>query len=109
MIRIQPGAQVEVRGDLKAGKLETAGEGYGSLCVISVPEYCTVRILGMTKEKTDVRLNLSHVPAGEHRIVVLWKGRELASNVVILKGQRAVVSVSFMKDAKPFVVSYESE
>ena len=109
VVKVQPGAQVEVRGDLKAGKLETATEGYGSLCVVSVPEYCTVRFLGRTTEKTDLRLNVTHVPAGEHRVVVLWKGRELASTVVVRKGQRAVVSVSFLKGAKPFAVSYEPE
>ncbi len=109
VVTVQPGAEVAVRGDLKAGKLETAAEGHGSLRVISVPEYCTVRFLGTTREKTDLRLNVSRVPVGEHRIVVVWKGRELASNVMILKGQRAVVSVSFLKDAKPIVVAYEPE
>jgi hypothetical protein len=109
VVRIQPGAEVTVRGDLKAGKLETIHEGEGSLRVISTPEYCTVRFLGMTQEKTRARLNLSHIPAGEHRIVVAWKGRELSSNVMITKGQRTVVVVSFMKGDQPFVVSYEPE
>ena len=99
VVRIQPGAEVTVRGDLKARKLETVHEGKGSLRVISTPEYCTVRFLGKAREKTRARLNLSHIPAGEHRMVVLWKGRELASNVVIIKGQRTVVMVSFMKGA----------
>lgn len=108
-IKIQPGAEVRVRGDLKAGRLEAVTEGQGSLRVISVPEYCTVRFLGMTKEKTDLVLNVSHVPAGEHRIVVAWGRLELSSSVVIIRGQRAVVTVSFMKAAKPFVVSYEPE
>lgn len=44
--RVQPGAGVTVRGDLRAGKLETIHEGMGSLRVYSTPEYCTVRILG---------------------------------------------------------------
>ncbi len=109
VIRIQPGAEVTIRGDLQAGKVETIYEGQGSLRVISTPEYCTVLFLGMTKEKTGMRLNLSHIPAGEHRIVVLWKGLELSSNIVITKGHRTVVVVSFMKGAKPFVVSYEPE
>lgn len=109
VVNIQAGADVKVRGDLKTGKFETVTEGEGSLRVISVPEYCTVRFLGMTREKTGVMLNLSHIPAGEHRIVVLLKGLELASNIVIISGQRAVVTVSFMKSEKPFVVSYEPE
>jgi len=108
VVKIQPAAEVKVRGDLKAGKLETGTEDEGSLRVISAPEYCTIRFLGMTKEKTGLMLNLSHVPAGEHRIVV-WKGLELSSNVVIMRGQRAVVTVSFRKHEKPFVVSYEPE
>lgn len=109
VVRIQPGAEVTVRGDLKAGKLETIHEGKGSLRVISTPEHCTVRILGMTKEKTRAILNLSYIPAGEHRIVVSWHGRELSSDIVIAKGQRTVVTVSFIEGEEPFVVSYEPE
>jgi hypothetical protein len=109
VVRIQPGAEVTIRGDLTAGKLETIHEGEGSLRVISTPEHCTVRFLGMTEEKTRARLNLSHIPAGEHRIVVEWKGLQLSSNVVITKGHRTVVVVSFMKGDQPFVVSYEPE
>lgn len=109
VVSIQPGTEVTVRGDLRAGKLETFHEGEGSLRVISTPEHCTVRFLGKTEEKTHARLNISHIPAGEHRIVVVWKGRELSSNVVITKGHRTVVAVSFMKGDQPFVVSYEPE
>jgi hypothetical protein len=109
VVRIQPGAAVTIRGDLKAGKVETIHEGEGSLRLYSTPEHCTVRFLGMTKEKTRATLNLSHIPAGEHRIVVLWKGLELSSNVVITKGHRTIVTVSFMKGEEPVVVSYEPE
>jgi hypothetical protein len=109
VVRIQPGAEVTVRGDLKAGKLETRQEGKGSLRVYSTPEHCTVRILGMTKEKTRAVLNLSYLPAGEHRMVVSWKGREQSANVLITDRHRTIVTVSFMKGAEPFVVSYEPQ
>jgi len=107
VVTIQSGAEVTVRGDLKAGKVETLYEGKGSLRVISTPEHCTVRFLGMTREKTDARLNLSYIPAGEHRIVVSWKNLEVSSNIAIINGYRTVVVVSFIKGDKPFVVSYE--
>lgn len=109
VVTIQSGAEVTVRGDLKAGKVETIHEGKGSLRVISTPEHCTVRFLGKTMEKTRARLNLSHIPAGEHRIVVSWKNLEVSSNIAIINGHRTVVVVSFMKGDKPFVASYERE
>jgi len=109
VVEIQPGAEVTVRGDLIAGKAETVHEGKGSLRVISMPEHCTVQFFGMTREKTRAKLNISHIPAGEHRIVVVWKKRELTSDLVIRNGQRAVVTVSFAKGEEPFVVSYEPE
>lgn len=109
VVRIQPGADVTVRGDLTSGKLEIINEGKGSLRVISIPEVCTVRFLGKTQAKAHARLNISYIPAGEHRIVVTWKGRELSSNVVISNGHRTIVTVSFMRGDDPFVVSYEPE
>jgi len=109
VVSIQPGAEVTVRADLKAGKLETFHEGKGSLRVISTPEHCTVRFLGMTMDKDHAKLNLSQIPAGEHRIVVSWGALVLSSNVVITKGHRTVVVVSFIKGDQPFVVSYEPE
>lgn len=109
VVVIHPGAAVAVRGDLRTGKLETIHEGEGSLRVISTPEHCTIRFLGMTTEKTHARLNLSHIPAGEHRIVVSWKGRVQSTSVLITKGHRTIVTVSFMKGDPPFVVSYEPE
>jgi hypothetical protein len=109
VVRIPPGVQVAIRGDLKAGTVETIHEGTGSLRVISVPEYCTVHFLGKAMEKTGGRLNLSYVPAGVHRIVVSWHGRTLSSDILIIKGQRAVVTVSFLKHDKPFVVTYKPE
>ena len=109
VVRIAPGAAVTVRGDLKTGKVETIHEGKGSLRVTSNPEYCTVRFLGVTREKIRGRLTVTHVPAGEHRIVVAWGRRELAANVVITAGQTVVVAVSFIKGEEPFIVSYEPE
>lgn len=109
VVKIQPGAEVTVRGDLMAGKLETGQEGVGSLRVFSTPEQCKVRILGMTKDKNRAVLNLSRIPAGEHRIVVSWKSLELSSNVTITQGRRTMVTVSFMKGDQPFVVSSEPE
>jgi len=109
VVTIQPRVVVTVRGDLKAGKVETIHEGMGSLRVISTPQHCTVRFLGVTREKIHARLNLSYIPAGEHRIVVLWKNLEVSGKVMIINGYRTTVVVSFMKGDKPFVVSYERE
>ncbi len=109
VVVIHPGVASAVRGDLRAGKVETIHEGEGSLRVISTPEHCTVRFLGMTTEKTHARLNLSRIPAGEHRIIVSWQGRVQSTNVLITKGHRTIVTVSFMKGDDPFVVSYEPE
>jgi len=108
-VRLHPGGEVGVRGDLIAGKVETYYVGKGSLRIISVPEACTVHILGMVKEKTGGYLNLSFLPAGEHRLVVTWKSHELSTNVVITNGNRTIVRVSFAKDAVPFSFSYEPE
>jgi hypothetical protein len=106
VVTIQPGAEVTVRGDFKAGTVQTVHEGKGSLRVISTPEYCTVRFLGKTIEKTDLKLNLSYVPAGEHQIVVSWKHLEVSGKITIINGYRTIVEVSFMKGDKPFLVSY---
>jgi len=109
VVRIQPGAEFTVRGDLIAGRVEVIHEGKGSLRVISTPEHCSVRILGVTRDKIHARLNLSYLPAGEHRMVVAWKNRTLSTNVFIKDRQRTIVTVSFMKGDRPFVVSYEPE
>jgi hypothetical protein len=108
-VKVQPGVEVGVRGDLVAGKLETFQEGTGSLRVLSTPEQCKVRFLGKTRDKNRAVLNLSRIPAGEHRIVVVWKSLELSSNVVITQGHRTVVTVSFMKGDPAFVVTSEPE
>jgi hypothetical protein len=109
LVKIQPGTDVTVRGDFKAGKLETIYEGKGSLRVISTPEHCKVRFLGKTREKIRARLNLSYIPAGEHEMVVSWKNLKLSSTIAIINDYRTVVVVSFRKGDQPFVVSYEKE
>jgi hypothetical protein len=109
IITIPPGADVAVRGDLLVGKIETVNEGQGSLRVFSTPEICSVQILGKTHDKTTTVLNVTHLPAGEHRMVVNWRGREMASNVLITAGHRTVVTVSFIRGDEPFVVTYEPE
>jgi hypothetical protein len=109
VVRIQPGAEVAVRGDLFEGKVATVNEGKGSLRVVSTPDHCTVHFRGAAKETWVSMLNISFVPVGEYPIVVVWKGHELSSRITILKGQRTVVNVSFIRREKPFVVSYEPE
>lgn len=109
VITMQPGAEITVRGDLKNGKVDVTHEGKGSLRVISTPEQCKVRFLGETRDKTHSRLNVSHIPAGEHRMVFAWKGMELSRSVLITNGYRTIVKVSFMKEDVPFIVTYEPE
>jgi hypothetical protein len=108
-VTIRPGVKVTVRGDLMGGKVETVHQGMGSLRVFSTPGRCSVRFFGMTRETANGVLNFSHIPAGEHRIVVEWKDRWLASTVVIADVRRTVVTVNFMKGDQPFVVSYKPE
>ncbi|MEW6338005.1 MAG: PEGA domain-containing protein [Acidobacteriota bacterium] len=108
-VNLPPGAEVTVRGDLKDGRVDVVHEGKGSLRLVSRPDRCSVRLLGVTRETKNSVLNLSFLPAGEHRLVVSWKGRELERKVLIIAGQRAVVNVSFMQKDVPFSVSYEPE
>lgn len=106
VVTIHPGADVTVRGDLFAGKVETTYEGRGALRVISNPKRCTVRFRGKTEEKIHMNLNLTHIPAGEYPIVVSIRGRKLSTSVLIMDGQRIILEVSFVKGDEPFVVSY---
>lgn len=105
-VTVQPGATVAVHGDLKAAEVEASLEGSGKLRLISNPSRCTVKFLGKTTEKTTLNLNLSHIPAGEHPIVVSIPGRELKRKILVLGDQVTVVKVSFVKGDEPFVVSY---
>jgi hypothetical protein len=106
---IGPGTEVTVRGDLKAGKVELVFEGMGSLLVMSTPNHIALRFVGKTYDKTDAKLNVSHIPSGKHRLVASWGGRELSSDVLILANQRTVVTVSFTESAEPFAVSYQPQ
>ncbi len=105
-VTIRPGMEVSVRGNLLTGKVEVIHEGVGALRVISKPNKCTVHILGMRKDKIYQNLNLTHLPAGEHRMVVSIAGRELATKVLIMDRHRTIVEVSFMKGDEPFLFSY---
>ena len=106
VVRIQPGAEVTVRGNLKAGKVENIHEGKGALHLTSKPKRCSVRFLGMIREKIHLSLNLTLIPAGEYLLVVSIRGRELSSKVLIMDGYRTIVDVSFMKGDEPFVISH---
>ena len=106
VIRIEPGIEVTVHGNLMTGKVETVAEGRGSLRVISRPMRCTVRFRGKIEEKIHSTLNLTHVPAGRYPIVVSIRGRELSSTVLIMDKERTTLEVSFMKGDEPFVVSH---
>jgi hypothetical protein len=106
VVTIQPGAEVTVRGNLKAGKVEVIHEGRGALRVISKPQMCTIRFRGKIEKKTHSRLNLTHIPAGEYPIKVSIQGRELITGVWIRDGHRTVLEVDFMNDDEPFVVTH---
>jgi len=105
-ITIHPGAEVTVRGDLFAGKIELLYEGKGSLQVISNPQRCTVRFRGQIEDKIHPKLNLTQIPAGEYPIMFEISGRKVSRMIVIKDEQRAVVEISFIKGEKPFSVSY---
>jgi len=106
VVTIQPGAEVTVRGNFKAGRVETIHEGKGSLRVISTPMRCTVRFSGMMRQKSHPKLNLTFIPAGEYSIAVSIPGRELSEKILILDRQRTIVEVDFSNSDEPIVVSY---
>lgn len=109
VVTIEAGAELRVRGNLKSGKVEIVHEGKGSLRVTSTPMGCTIGFRGKTHGKTSQRLNLSKIPAGEYPIFASWRGLELFSKVLVKKGRRTIVVVSFMKGDEPWTVSYELE
>jgi len=108
VVRVRPRAEVTVRGDLFAGKVEVLYEGRGALRITSNPMRCTVRFRGKIEEKVRTHLNLTHIPAGEYPMVVEIKGRKLHTDVLIMDRHRTVIEVSFVKGTEPFVVSYVS-
>lgn len=109
VVKVLPGVDVAVRGDLFEGTVEAVNEGKGSLRVVSTPDHVTVHFRGKVSETYISRLNVTFVPAGEYPIRVVWRGYELSSMVAIIKGHRTVLEVSFIKGARPFAVSYEPE
>jgi len=109
VVKVEPGAEVTVRGNLMEGQVEVVHEGKGSLRVYSKPAHCTLRFMGRLIEKTDMVLNLAYIPAGSHPLTASWAGRTLSTSVSIRKGQRTIVTISFAGGSEPFVVSYEPE
>jgi hypothetical protein len=105
-VEVLAGGTVAVHGSLKEAKVVAVQEGWGSVRVISKPSRCTVKFMGKTWEKTSMNLNVSRLPAGEHRIVVSIPGRELSTKILILEDQMTIVKVNFIKGEEPFVVSH---
>jgi hypothetical protein len=106
---VQPGAVNSVRGNLIGGKVEAGAEGQGSVRVITKPTSCEVRFAGKLHDKRYRILNVSHIEAGDHEMVVTWGGRTLSAVVPILDGRRTIVEVSFMEGDRPFVITTEPE
>lgn len=107
--RMQPGAEITARGDLINGQVEFIHEGKGSLRVISKPQNCTVRLLGMVRDKIHSRLNISYLPAGEHHVVFTWRGLDIATDILITNGHRTTVEVSFMQGDPPVIITHAPE
>ena len=104
---VQPDTATIVRGNLIDGKVEAGAEGKGSLRVMSKPTSCEVRFAGKHYDKRYRILNISHIPAGDHRMVVEWGDRTLSAVVPISDGKRTIVKVSFMGGDRPFVITTE--
>lgn len=109
VVTVRGGVRTAVRGNLIDGRVEVLHQGKGSLRVLSRPDRCGVRFLGRVAETSRGRWNLSHVPAGEHRLVVSRQGREITTDVLIAEGRRTVVVVSFLPGDEPVRVSFEPE
>jgi len=105
---VQPDTATIVRGNLIDGKVEAGGpEGKGSLRVISKPQNIEVRFAGKLYDKQYRILNITHVPAGDYRMVVEWGGRTLSAVVPISDRKKTIVKVSFMEGDRPFVITTE--
>ncbi len=107
VVEVQPGAEVNIRGNLIAGKVDTIHMGLGSLRVISKPIQCTIRFMGKSRKKTASRLNLGYIPAGEHQLIATWRGREVSSRITIMDDTRTIVNLSFMSGDEPIQVIHE--
>lgn len=108
-VTLHPGIENTVRGDLMTGEVTVMHEGKGSLRLFSNPLTCTVRIAGRVRDKVRSVLNITHLPAGEHRLVVGFKGKQLATTVLIRDRQRTVVHVDVLDREAPFAITYEPE
>lgn len=107
VVRIEPGGEITVRGNLQDGKVEFVHEGKGSLRIYSKPTSCTLHFMGRLIEKTKPVENLSFVPAGEHRLVASWGGRQVATTISIRNDRRTIVTISFANEQQPFAITYE--
>jgi hypothetical protein len=106
---VQPDTVTSLRGNLIDGKVEAGAEGKGSLRVMSKPTSCEVRFAGEFYDKRSRILNVSHIPAGDYRMVVEWGGRTLSAVVPISDRKRTIVRVSFMEGDRPFVITTEPQ
>ncbi len=105
---VQSDTATIVRGNLIDGKVEAGGaEGKGSVRVISKPMSCEVRFAGKYYDKQHRILNITHIPAGDHRMVVEWGGRTLSAVVPVSDRRKTIVEVSFMEGDRPFVITTE--
>lgn len=91
VVTVRAGVRTAVRGNLIDGRVEALHQGKGSLRLLSRPDRCSVRFLGRAAETSRGRWNISHVPAGVHRLVVSKQGREITTDVLIAEGRRTVV------------------
>ncbi|NWG00871.1 MAG: PEGA domain-containing protein [Thermoanaerobaculaceae bacterium] len=107
-VRLEAGSEHTVHADLIAGTVTVVQEGWGSLRIVSRPEFCTVWFLGKRREKIHSIFNLTRIPAGDHRLVVACKGRQVATDIRIRNRQRTVVRVDLLS-GQPLAVTYEPE
>ena len=109
VVDMEPGTDMTVRGDFLDGKVEVTYEGLGSIRILSTPQSCMVYFLGETRQKTTPIMNISHLPAGRHRLIVAWGGREMTTEVLITNRYRTIVTVDFGDKNPPFAFAYEPE
>lgn len=108
-VRVPAGGRVTVRGNLLAGKVEVLHAGKGSVRVLTRPDGASVSVAGRSGQAVRGRLNLSHLPSGEHLLTVRWGRLERSVPVLVVAGQRAVVTVSLVAGAEEVRITYEPE
>lgn len=106
-VRVHPGAEVMVRGNLTGGEVNIIHEGKGSLRVISTPMRCTIKLGDVQMEKIYLRLNRGKIPAGEYPFVAKLANREIKADIVIRKDFRTIVTLNFMPGKRPIEITYE--